>query len=66
MDKSLKFTRSSRKHRLGRARMLHVINHHEPTIEANDRGENEYTWYGTDDRECGSPLPVRKWRVTSS
>ncbi|MEJ7834403.1 MAG: hypothetical protein WKF79_15930 [Nocardioides sp.] len=47
----LKFTRSSRRHRIGRAHTLFVINNVEPSISINDRGEQEYHWLGMDDRD---------------
>ena len=52
----LKFTRSSRRHRIGRAHVIHVINSVEPEVTVNERGEDEYLWVGADDR--GVPLEV--------
>lgn len=46
----LKFTRSSRRHRIGRAHVMHVINSVEPEVTVNERGEDEYLWVGADDR----------------
>lgn len=46
----LRFTRSSRRHRIGRAHAVYVINSVEPTVSTNDRGEAEYLWVGEDDR----------------
>ena len=40
----LKFTRNSRRHRIGRAHVMHVINSVEPEVTVNDRGEDEYLW----------------------
>lgn len=49
----LKFTRSSRRHRIGRAHALHVIETSTPVITVNMRGEDEYRWTGPDDRGVG-------------
>lgn len=46
----VRFTRSSRRHRIGRAHALHVMNEVEPAITVNQRGEDEYLWIGDDDR----------------
>jgi hypothetical protein len=45
----LYFARSARKHRIGKASMLHVINSAEPTITNND-GDITYWWEGVDER----------------
>lgn len=45
-----KFARSSRRHLIGRAHVLHVMNTVEPSVTVNDRVEDEYLWAGTDDR----------------
>ncbi|MFT4188542.1 MAG: hypothetical protein QM621_08160 [Aeromicrobium sp.] len=44
------FTRSSRKHKIGRARAFHVITNNDPTITVNDQGEEVHEWTGLDDR----------------
>ncbi|MBA2559009.1 MAG: hypothetical protein H0V07_03830 [Propionibacteriales bacterium] len=46
----VRFTRSSWRHRIGRAHAMHVINLVEPTVSTNERGEAEYLWVGEDDR----------------
>jgi len=46
----IKFTRSARRHRIGRAHAMHVISVVEPIVTTNDRGEAEYLWVGEDDR----------------
>jgi hypothetical protein len=46
----LKFTRSSRRHRIGRAHAMFVVNNVEPQITTNQHEEAEYRWYDQDDR----------------
>jgi hypothetical protein len=46
----LRFTRSARRHRIGRAHAMYVITTAEPTVITNERGEAEYLWVGEDDR----------------
>ncbi|MGH3366530.1 MAG: hypothetical protein ACRDOY_04950 [Nocardioidaceae bacterium] len=46
----LRFTRSARRHRIGRAHAMHVINSVEPVAAVNERGDAEYLWVGQDDR----------------
>ncbi len=46
----LKFTRSSRRLRIGRAHAMHVINSVEPEVTLNEWDEEEYLWVGADDR----------------
>jgi hypothetical protein len=45
-----KFTRSSRRHKIGRAHVLHVMNAVTPAVVVNALGETEYSWVGLDDR----------------
>lgn len=48
----IKFTQSARKHRIGKARALFVIEHYSPQIiigEGED-GEDQKIWVGEDDR----------------
>ena len=50
----IRFTQSARKHRIGRARALHVIKHHEPIGTTSDNADYERLfWYGKDDRGLG-------------
>ncbi len=47
----VRFTRSARKHRIGRAHALHVLNTADPVITpATAEASERYTWIGTDDR----------------
>ena len=47
----IKFTQSARKHRIGKARAMYVINHFSPTYIAGDEdGEDQQVWIGQDDR----------------
>ena len=46
----LKFTQSTRKHRIGKGRALYVIDNVEPIERINASGETEFEWVGTDDR----------------
>ena len=52
----VRFTRSARRHKIGRAHALYVMESIEPVVSSNDRGEEEYVWYGVDDR--GLPLTI--------
>lgn len=45
----IRFTQSSRKHRVGRVSALFVINTVEPLVTRTSRG-NEYWWEGPDER----------------
>lgn len=47
----VRFTRSARKHRIGRGHALHVMNSGEPVVSpaTDDRAERR-TWIGNDDR----------------
>lgn len=48
----VRFTRSARKHRIGRAHALHVLNTTEPTITpATTDASERRTWIGPDDRD---------------
>ncbi len=45
------FTQSTRKHRIGRARALHVIENHEPARLAGTNGSNDHLlWIAPDNR----------------
>ena len=47
----IKFTQSARKHRIGKARAMYVINHYPPTFIAGEEdGEDQQVWIGQDDR----------------
>ncbi len=47
----VRFTQSTRRHRIGRAHALHVMNTVEPTIvPATDDREERRSWIGLDDR----------------
>lgn len=46
----VRFTQSARKHRIGTARALHVMNSYEPTATTTVRGEAAMRWQGADDR----------------
>ncbi len=46
-----KFTQSTRKHRIGRARALHVIENHEPLRTIGVNGSRDHlTWIAPDNR----------------
>lgn len=44
------FTRSSRRHKIGRAHALFVMNAGDPVIGVNGHGEETREWVGIDDR----------------
>lgn len=46
----LKLTQAARKHRIGVARIAHVISTYEPTVSTRPSGEPAYSWAGEDDR----------------
>nr|NLI50768.1 hypothetical protein [Propionibacterium sp.] len=46
----MKLTQAVRKHRLGAARIAHVISTCQPTVGVRLSGEPEYCWIGDDDR----------------
>lgn len=46
----IRFTQAARRHRIGRAHALHVMNTGEPTIGESSRGEELRVWVGPDDR----------------
>jgi hypothetical protein len=49
--KPYRFTRGSRRHRIGRASARHVIEHVEPVSSPSDlTNETVYTWIGRDER----------------
>lgn len=46
-----RFTRSARKHRIGKAHARYVLEHTEPTfVPATDDSDDQYVWIGEDDR----------------
>ncbi len=48
----VRFTQSARRHRIGKARALHVINHTEPTaVPADEETREQLVWVGRDDRD---------------
>lgn len=48
-DLQIKFTKSSRKHRIGKAHVIHVIKNCEPKFRTLD-GVLQIIWLGADDR----------------
>lgn len=46
----MKLTQGARKHRIGAARIAHVVATNEPTVGVRPSGESEYVWIGEDDR----------------
>lgn len=52
MGVRIKFTQSARKHRIGRAHALHVVNNNEPVVitPAHAEAQERRTWIGADDR----------------
>ena len=48
----IKFTQSARRHRIGKAHALFVIEHYSPRIDIGEGqdGEDQYIWIGEDDR----------------
>lgn len=46
----VRFSRSARKHRVGKGRALEVMANAEPTQGVRADGTAERTWYGPDDR----------------
>lgn len=46
----VKLTQAARKHRIGAARIAHVISTYPPTVSTRPSGEPEYSWAGPDDR----------------
>lgn len=46
----IRFTRSARRHRIGKAHALYVMQTTVPTAFLNANGEAEYHWIGYDDR----------------
>jgi hypothetical protein len=46
----IRFGRSARRHRIGKAHALHVMANVEPLVHTNARGERQYEWQGLDDR----------------
>ncbi|MCE6996919.1 hypothetical protein LZG04_19235 [Saccharothrix sp. S26] len=50
----LRFSQSARKHRIGRAHALHVINNYPPTaLPVDDNEDPKLFWTGEDDRGVG-------------
>jgi hypothetical protein len=49
--RTVRFTQSARKHRIGRAHALHVINSVKPVVTpATDELDERRSWIGEDDR----------------
>jgi hypothetical protein len=49
--KPYRFTRSSRRHRIGRTSVRHVIEHTDPNVATDKRtGATTYAWIGPDER----------------
>lgn len=48
--KPVKFARTARKHRIGRASAIHVINTVDAVEEDGGRGQMLWTWTGEDER----------------
>lgn len=46
----IRFTQAARRHRIGRAHALHVMNGSEPMFGTSGRGEELRSWVGLDDR----------------
>lgn len=47
----VRFTQSARRHRIGRARALHVTEHNEPAqLPADEQTQERLVWVGADDR----------------
>ena len=59
----LKRTQAARKHRLGSARIAHVMSTTRPTVSTRPSGEPEYSWVGPDDR--GLELEIIAVMVTT-
>lgn len=59
----LKLTQAARKHRLGSARIAHVMSTTPPTVSTRPSGEPEYSWVGPDDR--GLELEIIAVMVTT-
>lgn len=50
-DRPLRWYRSARRHRIGRAHALHVITSTEPTLVPAEKGlDQRLVWVGADDR----------------
>jgi hypothetical protein len=53
----VRFSRSARKHRIGKAHALFVMEHGEPTVlPADEQEEERWLWVGEDDR--GAELEI--------
>ena len=51
MHAVVRFTRSARKHRIGKAHAVYVMEHHQPqTIPGDEQRDPQYVWIGDDDR----------------
>lgn len=44
----LRFTQAARRHRIGRAHVVYVVDHHTPTPTSTPRGDPALEWYGED------------------
>ena len=50
-EKEVRFAKSARKHRIGKARVLFVLESYEPITELPSDGEDQkFLWIGHDDR----------------
>jgi hypothetical protein len=51
MEKEIRFTASARKHKIGKAHALFVVENYEPTLFSDlDGAEVKWHWQGFDDR----------------
>ena len=47
----VRFTQSARKHRIGRARALYLLEHYQPmAVMDGKKGDKSFRWIGSDDR----------------
>jgi hypothetical protein len=44
----LRFAQAARRHRIGRAHVVHVVDHYTPTPTSTPRGDAALEWYGED------------------
>jgi hypothetical protein len=44
----LRFTQAARRHRIGRAHAIYVIDRYDPTLTSTPRGDAALEWYGED------------------
>jgi hypothetical protein len=51
VDVEIRFSRSARKHRIGKAHAMHVINTTDPVlVPATEKYDEQWVWSGDDDR----------------